>query len=57
MNYAAGMPGRMGYRDFAYSPSMTREEKIKLLQEQAESFNKAVQNINKRISELENVTE
>lgn len=57
MNYAGGMPGSMGSMDFAGSPSMTKEEEIRLLHEQADALNKEMQNINQRISELESITE
>jgi hypothetical protein len=64
--YATGLPGwaRFGYGPAwgvppyaaygaPYAPTMTREQEIEMLQDQAKYFQDALDNITKRIEELE----
>jgi len=59
--YATGLPGwaRAGgdigppaYYGAPYAPSMTREQEMELLREQANYFNETLEDIKKRIEEL-----
>ncbi len=58
MFYATGLPGWMRYggyygQDAPYAPALSREDELRMLKDQAEYFKSALEDINKRLNEME----
>ncbi len=50
--YAAGIPGWMRYGSSSYDSSFSKEDEIEMLRNQAENFKNTIDDINKRLYEL-----